>query len=83
MKRSRTQRGFALIEFEDIYGEKCSLQKSSLATEAAIWLGQEQPTKTNTGEIAGCRMHLNQRKCRWLIKELQHFIDTGEIKGRI
>lgn len=35
----KTGRGFAIIEFEDRYGEKCSIQKSSLATENAIWFG--------------------------------------------
>jgi len=34
-----TQRGFAFAKFEDRYGLKCSLQKSSLATEDAIWFG--------------------------------------------
>lgn len=39
MKMTTTQRGFALIEFTDRYNTKCSIQKSSLATEDAIWLG--------------------------------------------
>ncbi len=39
MKKSKTPRGFYLIEFEDHYGVKCSLQESSLASEHAIWLG--------------------------------------------
>ncbi len=34
-----TGRGFATGEFSDRYGAKCSIQKSSLATEDAIWLG--------------------------------------------
>jgi predicted RNase H-like HicB family nuclease len=34
-----TQRGFALGKFTDRYGHACSIQKSSLATEDAIWLG--------------------------------------------
>lgn len=34
-----TSRGFALGEFKDMYGAKCSIQKSSLATADAIWLG--------------------------------------------
>jgi len=34
-----TSRGFGIIKFLDKYGSKCSLQKSSLATEDAIWLG--------------------------------------------
>lgn len=40
----RTQRGFEIIEFTDRYGEKCSLQASSLAEyekpgTSAVWLG--------------------------------------------
>jgi len=34
-----TYRGFSLGEFVDMYGARCSIQKSSLATEDAIWLG--------------------------------------------
>lgn len=39
MNQTKTHRGFALSEFKDYYGDKCSLQKSSLATEDCIWLG--------------------------------------------
>lgn len=39
MEKKTTNRGFALIEFTDLYGVKCSLQKSSLATDNAVWLG--------------------------------------------
>jgi len=34
-----TERGFGRIEFEDFYGVKCSVQKSSLAEYDCIWLG--------------------------------------------
>lgn len=37
-----TSRGFARAEFVDRYGVKCSLQASSLATEAAVWLGANE-----------------------------------------
>jgi len=37
-ERSTTERGFGLVEFEDAYGLKCSLQESS-AWEPHIWLG--------------------------------------------
>lgn len=40
---TKTARGFALIEFTDRYGVKCSLQKSSLASEDAIWFGVDDP----------------------------------------
>ena len=39
IKETKTDRGFSLLEFKDYYGESCSLQKSSLAGEDAIWFG--------------------------------------------
>lgn len=39
MQKSYTNRGFGLIEFTDSYGEKCSIQESSSASDCAIWLG--------------------------------------------
>lgn len=39
METTKTQRVFDLSNFTDRYGAKCSLQKSSLATEDCIWLG--------------------------------------------
>lgn len=38
-RKTKTQRGFDLIEFSDRYNAKCSLQKSSLAFEDAVWFG--------------------------------------------
>ena len=38
-----TERGFRIERFLDRYGSKCSLQKSSLATEDAIWFGVDDP----------------------------------------
>ncbi len=43
MEFKTTARGFAYYEFKDFYGETCSLQKSSLATEDCIWLGLDKP----------------------------------------
>lgn len=39
MKKKSTERGFPYYEFIDRYGEKCSLQLSSLADDRCIWLG--------------------------------------------
>lgn len=36
-----TCRGFSFYEFEDRNNYKCTIQKSSIATENAIWLGLE------------------------------------------
>ena len=43
MEIKKTSRGYNIIEFTDRYGEKCSIQDSSLATEAAIWFGVDDP----------------------------------------
>jgi hypothetical protein len=43
MEKIKTERGFDLIEFSDFYDHKCSLQKSSLSLENAIWLGVDDP----------------------------------------
>ena len=39
MFRTKTERGFAVVEFEDMYGVSCSIQKSSLASEDCVWMG--------------------------------------------
>lgn len=39
MEKEKTERGFDRLSFTDRYGDLCSLQKSSLATEDTIWLG--------------------------------------------
>nr|WP_039810927.1 hypothetical protein [Jeotgalibacillus malaysiensis] len=37
--KDTTHRGFGIINFKDRYGHECSIQKSSLAFEDAIWFG--------------------------------------------
>lgn len=39
MKKSKTNRGFGLIEFKDRNKVACSIQMSSLATDECIWIG--------------------------------------------
>lgn len=73
---SRTARGFAVGRFEDLYGAKCSVQDSSLATAFALWLGVDQDAD---GED-GVRMHLTQDMVRALLPVLQRFADTGSIE---
>lgn len=68
-KKTITVRGFDLITFEDRYGVNCSIQKSSLATEDAIWFGVEDD-----------RMHLTQDQIKALLPMLARFAETGELK---
>lgn len=74
-----TQRGFLRGEFVDRYGEKCSIQESSIAGEFCLWLGCEHETKAKDGEPVGARMHLTQELAAELIPLLQRFADTGEL----
>lgn len=41
LRKKKTERGFDLIEFDDLYSTKCLIQESSLATEDAIWFGPD------------------------------------------
>lgn len=90
-----TERGFAKGEFTDIYGQKCSVQKSSLATSDAIWLGvdvgfmpevlKEQTVINSPGTTGptfpvGARMHLDRQRVRDLLPMLIKFAKTGELE---
>lgn len=88
----KTERGFARIDFEDLYGIACSLQKSSLATADAIWLGCNdadpkvliagagwQPIRMPDEYVANTRMHLSREQVIELLPHLQKFAETGEI----
>jgi len=79
---TKTERGFARINFKDCYGEQCSIQKSSLATDDAIWLGQDKPTEHKTGDLT-CRMHLTKADACRLISVLECFVEFGELPDTI
>lgn len=78
MKYKKTVRGFDLYTFEDLLGKKCSLQKSSLATKDAIWIGWQE-IKLAGDYVANTRMELSQEMVLKLIPILQRFVETGEI----
>lgn len=92
MKVKRTQRGFRLVEFIDRYGAKCSLQKSSIATEDCVWLGPDEanpqilvagqgwkPIPLPEDAVCHTRMHLTQKQVKDLLPHLKKFVETGEI----
>ena len=75
--RKETSRGFALLAFNDLYGNPCSLQQSSLAVfkkpgSSAVWLG-----------VGENRMHLDVGQVEWLISELQTWLETGDFKRAV
>lgn len=69
-------RGLILGEFEDRYGQKCSIQESSLATDSAIWLGVD--VDLNGKEVAA-RMHLTRAQVKDLIPVLRYFARNGSL----
>ena len=69
--QKRTNRGFGLGTFQDSLGQECSLQDSSLGTEAACWFGVD----TNLGgRKISMRMHLTTDMVVALIPWLVIFI---------
>jgi hypothetical protein len=67
----KTERGFEIIRFKDIYGESCSLQQSSLAGNeepgtSAIWLG-----------VHDNRMHLDDDLLQKLLPHINSWIRFG------
>lgn len=92
LKKTKTERGFDLIEFDDRNGVQCSLQKSSLATEDAIWLGCDdaKPRVMVPGEgwklvemppgyLADTRMHLSRGMVKKLLPHLVKFVLIGRL----
>ncbi len=68
MELSHTLRGFAIVNFEDIRGADCSLQKSSLESLDCIWFGQHEH-----------RMHLTQGQVLTLLPFIRHFLERGDL----
>lgn len=80
MKITTTSRGFRRAEFSDKYGDECSIQESSLATEHAIWLGCNEGRHVEGVCLA--RMHLTQELASQLLPLLQYFVDSGELPNK-
>ena len=85
-EKSYTARGFELLTFRDRYDELCDIQRSSLATEDAIWLGTHDPEPkilvSGTGwmdyplskdVLINHRMHLTRRQTISLALKLLKF----------
>ena len=79
MKKSKTPRGFSVIEFKDINGDEASIQKSSIATKDCIWLGLSGDPKQHLGQWLGQRMHIDKPLAKKLVKHLTKFIETGDL----
>lgn len=70
----KTERGFPIIAFQDLYKSPCSLQMSSICHgypcgESAVWLG-----------LGGDRMHLSRQQVAALITHLSSWLETGSFE---
>ena len=92
IKMRSTNRGFLRGDFVDRYGETCTIHESSLAGEAAIWLGVRNPKPKvcvlgegwkeiplPKGAFTSGQMHLTQEMAKALIPLLQKFVKTGRL----
>lgn len=85
-----TERGFGIGEFKDTAGHVCTVQDSSSAMEAKIWLGVHdvhaeqgppwKPFPIPDDVSVWTRMHLNVEQVRALLPILQRFVDTGSVR---
>lgn len=82
---NKTNRGFSIFRFKDSYGNMCSIQESSSASEPKIWFGIDNAKITtkdgfpvdSENMTTFSRMHLNQEQVKKLLPILQKFADTG------
>lgn len=91
MKITKTERGFRVAQFVDRYGAQCSIQKSSLATADAIWIGIDNPEinvmadggwqklELPEGSLINSRMHLTQEQVAEILPVLEYFVQHGEL----
>lgn len=85
LEHSTTERGFEGWRFRDRYGQFCSLQNSSLATEGAIWFGVENTGPNLDGpsgkrnEQIMARMHLTRKQIQDLLPILHEFAEKGYV----
>lgn len=78
---TRTARGFERIDFKDLNGDDCSLQESSVADRACIWLGAEKNCfHPGTKEAMAPRMHLDRERVLALVAHLQNWLNRDTFK---
>lgn len=94
MKVKKTKRGFDLLEFKDSKGVECSIQRSSIATQDAIWFGCDDANpqyfipngnpswrklEVPKDTVMNTRMHLTRKQVEKLLPILQRFVKDNVI----
>lgn len=79
MRTKKTERGFRVATFADLYGKECSIQESSLASPPALWLGCDTGSHHHVTGQCSARMHLDRKLARKLIVMLERFVEKGTL----
>ena len=77
MDFKQTKKGLLRAEFQDRYGQECSVQESSFPDEDCLWMGVD--VGQDRQEVQHGRMHLTQDQARELIPMLRHFVRRGTL----
>lgn len=78
LKKTRTERGFQLIEFEDCYQQQCSIQQSS-NLKKQIWLGADNVSYDEKDEPYNSRACLGRKESFKVGLRLIIFAVTGRL----
>ena len=78
--KTRTERGFQLITFEDNYSQKCSLQKCvTSSNKEQVWLGADEVTYDDADQPVNSRMGLTRAQSFKLAFKLLYFSIFGRL----
>lgn len=86
LKLNFNGRGYAYVDFKDVYGQECSLQQSS-GIDPGLWIGVDNTGPNIAGpqgtrnEYVSCRMLLNPDQAKALIPILVRFAESGSIQN--
>lgn len=72
LEKGSTGRNFSLGKFKDYYGAPCSIQKSSLATVDAIWLGVDDADPKVLHSDAKALGIATEATCGWVSYPIPH-----------
>lgn len=82
MRHSKTHRGFAKIDFQDLGGKLGSVQESSAAIDGgAIWIGLEEGVHIDCEGKVFCSAsaHIDRDTAKRLAEILAYFASTGRL----
>lgn len=78
LSKTRTERGFQIVKFEDCYQQQCSIQQSS-NLKKQIWLGADNVSYDEKDEPYNSRACLGRKEAFQVAFRLFIFAITGKL----